>query len=76
MVGKLGHKGTVEDKLREQNKLTRLLCEKVNASGKVWVTSTMLDGCYAIRLMTAVSTTEEKHIDMAFEPFVKLAEEI
>jgi aromatic-L-amino-acid decarboxylase len=76
LVGKVGQEGAAEDKLSEGNKLTRSLCDKANGSGKVWVTSTVLDGRYAIRFMTAVSTTEKKHIDMAFELFVKLAEEV
>ncbi|RKU47657.1 hypothetical protein DL546_008917 [Coniochaeta pulveracea] len=76
VVSPVGHKESPENKLRRQNKLTRLLCEKANSSGKVWVTSTVLEERYAIRFMTAVSTTEERHIDMAFALFVELAEEV
>jgi aromatic-L-amino-acid decarboxylase len=65
-----------ETELEERNKLTRMLCERVNSSGKMWVTPTMLDGRYAIRFMTGVRTTEKEHIDKAFELFVKYAEEI
>lgn len=60
----------------EKNKLTKALCEKINTSGKMWVTPTLLDGRFAIRFMTGVRTTEQKHIDAAFESIVRYAEEI
>lgn len=68
----VGRDGTDEEKSR----LTKMLCEKVNGMGKLWVTSTVLDGKFGIRFMTGVRTTEKEHVDMAFETFVKCAEEI
>ncbi|KAK4152506.1 hypothetical protein C8A00DRAFT_44455 [Chaetomidium leptoderma] len=62
--------------LEERNALTRALYAKVNATGKMWLTSTELDGRFAIRLMTAVRTTEKEHIDMAVKTLVEVAEDV
>jgi aromatic-L-amino-acid decarboxylase len=59
----------------EKNKLTKALCEKINTSGKMWVTPTVLEAKFAIRFMTGVRTTEKKHVDAAFESIVTYAEE-
>ncbi|KAH6631731.1 pyridoxal phosphate-dependent transferase [Chaetomium tenue] len=62
--------------LEERNTQTRALYEKVNASGKMWLTSTELDGRFAIRLVTAVRTTEPEHIQTAIKTLVEIAEEV
>ncbi|KAH6856676.1 pyridoxal phosphate-dependent transferase [Chaetomium sp. MPI-CAGE-AT-0009] len=62
--------------LEERNTQTRELYEKVNATGKMWLTSTELDGRFAIRLMTAVRTTETEHIQTAVKTLVEIAEEV
>jgi aromatic-L-amino-acid decarboxylase len=62
--------------LEERNAQTRALYEKVNATGKMWLTSTELDGRFAIRLMTAVRTTETEHIQTAVKTLVEIAEEV
>ena len=62
--------------LEERNTQTRALYEKVNATGKMWLTSTELDGRFAIRLMTAVRTTETEHIQTAVKTLVEIAEEV
>ncbi|KAG7287961.1 hypothetical protein NEMBOFW57_007480 [Staphylotrichum longicolle] len=62
--------------LEERNALTRALYEKVNATGKIWLTSTELDGRFAIRLMTGVRTTEKEHVDTAVKTLVEIAEEV
>ena len=61
--------------LEEHNALTKTLYEKANASGKIWLTSTELDGRFAIRLMTGVRTTEREHVEAAFKTLVAIAEE-
>lgn len=58
----------------ERSERTRRLYERVNASGKMWVTSTVLDGRFAIRLMTGVRTTGEVHVQRAVETLVREAE--
>lgn len=65
-----------ESQLEIRNRVSKKLYEMVNASGKMWVTSTMLDGRFAIRVMTGVRTTEEEHMRMAFQMLVDLAEGI
>ena len=62
--------------LEERNALTRALYEKVNATGRLWVTSTQLDGIFAIRLMTGVRTTEREHVESSFKTLVEAAEEV
>ncbi|KAK3943801.1 pyridoxal phosphate-dependent transferase [Diplogelasinospora grovesii] len=60
----------------EGNVRTKELCERVNKSGKMWVTGTTLDGRFAIRFMTGVRTTEKEHVEMAFKMLVEVAEDI
>ncbi|KAJ4300414.1 hypothetical protein N0V88_003089 [Collariella sp. IMI 366227] len=62
--------------LEERNALTKALYEKVNGTGKIWLTSTELDGRFAIRLMTGVRTTEKEHIETAVNILVEIAEEL
>ncbi|KAM7206879.1 aromatic-L-amino-acid decarboxylase [Naviculisporaceae sp. PSN 640] len=59
-----------------RNERTKRLCEGINGSGRVWVTSTVLDGRFAIRFMTGVRTTEGKHVEGAFKLIVEVAEGI
>ncbi|KAK7743159.1 hypothetical protein SLS53_004244 [Cytospora paraplurivora] len=58
------------------NQVTRRLYEEVNRTGKVWVTGTVLDGRFAIRVMTANRLTEEEHVRAAFELIQATAERI
>lgn len=51
----------------QSNEWTRKMYEEVNQTGKIWVTSTVLEGKSAIRFMTANPRTEEKHVREAFE---------
>ncbi|EON96603.1 putative aromatic-l-amino-acid decarboxylase protein [Phaeoacremonium minimum UCRPA7] len=60
----------------EKNACTKELCETVNASGKIWITGTMLDGQFAIRVMTANQLTEEEHVRKGFQVIVETAEMI
>jgi len=61
----------------ERNGRTSRLYEAVNATGKLWATSTRLDGTtLAIRVMTANRLTREEHVDAAVELFVATAEKI
>ncbi|KAH6635436.1 pyridoxal phosphate-dependent transferase [Chaetomium sp. MPI-SDFR-AT-0129] len=63
-----------ETSLEERNALTRALYDRANATGKIWLTSTQLDGRFAIRLMTAVRTTEKEHIEAAVQTLTEVAE--
>lgn len=59
-----------------RDRLTRRLCEDINATGRVWVTGTVLDGRFAIRVMTANKMTEERHVRAAWELIEKTAERL
>ncbi|KAK2613495.1 hypothetical protein N8I77_000407 [Diaporthe amygdali] len=73
-VFRLAPRGVDSDERRSE--LTRALYEEVNRSGKLWVTSTVLDGKFAIRVMTGNITTEEQHVKAAFELILATAERI
>jgi aromatic-L-amino-acid decarboxylase len=75
MAGKGAQQGEAAT-LEEQNRLTKRLYEKINTSGKLWVTSTLLDGKFAIRMQTSVRTTELEHVDTAYKMIVSYAEEV
>lgn len=55
---------------------TKRLHEEVNKTGRVWVTSTLLEGKFAIRVQTANRQTEESHVKAAFELILETAERI
>ncbi|CAN8100007.1 unnamed protein product [Discula destructiva] len=58
------------------NILTKWVYEEINQTGKLWVTSTALEGTFVIRLMTANRLTEETHVREAFELIEKTAERL
>lgn len=60
----------------KKSELTRALYEEVNRSGKLWVTSTVLEGKFAIRVMTGNITTEEEHVKAAYELILATAERV
>ncbi|KAI3398788.1 hypothetical protein diail_8479 [Diaporthe ilicicola] len=64
------------DSEERRSELTRALYEAVNRSGKLWVTSTVLEGKFAIRVMTGNVTTEEEHVKAAFELILATAEKV
>lgn len=58
------------------NKLNRLLHEKINSSGKIFLTHTLLRGRYTLRFVVATWTTQEKHVRHAWEIIRHQAEEL
>ncbi|KAJ4390763.1 hypothetical protein N0V93_004361 [Gnomoniopsis smithogilvyi] len=58
------------------NARTKRLYEEVNATGRIWVTSTVLEGRFAIRVMTANRQTEEGHVRAAWELIESTADKI
>lgn len=59
-----------------RDRLTRRLLEEVNATGRVWLTGTVLEGRFAIRVMTANKMTEERHVRAAWELMEATAERL
>jgi len=51
----------------ELNRLNAVLLEKVNQSGKVFLTHTSLKGSYVIRMAIGQRTTTERHVREAWE---------
>ena len=60
----------------EANRVTKEVYERVNASGEIFLTSGVVAGTYAIRVVSGSPQTEEKYIRKAFDILVKTAEEV
>ncbi len=54
-------------RLREGDEASRALLEKLNASGKMYLTHTVLGGRYALRLCVGQTHVEERHVREAWE---------
>lgn len=66
----------VGEDVERANARTKKLYEAVNATGRIWVTSTVLEGKFAIRVMTANRQTEDGHVRAAWELIESTAERI
>ncbi|KAL9090293.1 MAG: hypothetical protein Q9165_005326 [Trypethelium subeluteriae] len=60
----------------EANRITKEVYERVNASGEIFLTSGVVAGTYAIRVVSANERAEEKYLRKAFDILVKTAEEV
>lgn len=58
----------------EVNARTEKLYDMLNASGKVYLTSTVVNGQFAIRVSTSTAAVREEHIQATFELIVKETE--
>jgi aromatic-L-amino-acid decarboxylase len=58
------------------NELNRRLLERINASGRVFLTHTTLRGKYTLRLVVGQRTTEERHVRQAWDIIAAAAREI
>lgn len=67
---------TLSSDLERANEITRLVYEKINAEGKIFLTSTVVQGVYAIRVVSANPQADREHLKNAFEILVKTTEEI
>jgi len=64
---------SAEAQFREAaNQITKEVYEKVNAQGEYFLTSTMMDGLYVIRVVSATVNAEEKYLKGVFELLVEL----
>ena len=64
------------EQLKEANIITKEVYELVNAQGEIFITSTMLNGVYAIRVVSANPKAEEKWIRKAFDIITQAAEQV
>lgn len=71
-----GGGGEEEEDVARGEAWTRRLHEEVNKTGRVWLTGTVLDGRFAIRVMTANRLTEEAHVRAAWELIETTADRI
>jgi aromatic-L-amino-acid decarboxylase len=62
-----------EEKLNEIN---RDLMHKINKTGKIYLTHTKLNGTYTLRMVTANTHLEERHIESAWEMITRAANEL
>ncbi len=62
--------------LETRNKLTKDVYELVNKRGEIYITSSVIAGVYAIRVVSANPMAEEKYVRRAFDIIVGVAEEV
>jgi len=60
----------------DANALTKEVYELVNRQGEIFLTSSVIAGNYAIRVVSANPKAEEKYIRKAFELLVQTAESV
>jgi len=60
----------------EQDKLSKEIYELINKRGEIYLTSTVVGGDYAIRVVSANPLAEEKFLHKAFNILVATTEEI
>jgi len=58
------------------DELNRRLLERINASGRVFLTHTTLRGKYTLRLVVGQRTTEESHVRQAWDVVTAAAREV
>ena len=66
---------TSSKQLAEANEITKKVCELINSRGEIFLTSGIVEGIYAIRVVSANPKTEEKYILKAFDILVRTTEE-
>jgi aromatic-L-amino-acid decarboxylase len=60
----------------EQDKMTKDVYETINKRGEIYITSSVVDGLYVIRVVSANPLAEEKYIRKAFKILVETTEEL
>lgn len=56
--------------------VTKKVYELINSRGEIFITSTVIDGVYVIRVVSANPLAEEKYIRKAFDIVVRTSEEV
>lgn len=65
-----------DTKLARMNEITKEVYEQVISKGQIYLTSGVVNGIYAIRVVSANPKTEEKYIRRAFDIIVENAEDV
>jgi aromatic-L-amino-acid decarboxylase len=58
------------------DELNQALLDRLNRSGKLYLTHTVLDGCYALRLCVGQTNTEARHVEQAWKLIEETAAEL
>nr|ABJ16446.1 tyrosine decarboxylase [Aristolochia contorta] len=62
-----GGGGDDEEGLDAVNELNRKLLESINASGRIYMTHSVVGGVYMIRFAVGASLTEDRHVNLAWK---------
>ncbi|CAF9921235.1 MAG: hypothetical protein GOMPHAMPRED_002265 [Gomphillus americanus] len=60
----------------EANALTQAVYEAINAAGKIFITSTVVNDVYAIRVVSANPLTDVEHVRAGFDEIVRVTEKV
>lgn len=72
-----GHHRTRETEMSTKaNATTKEVYERINATGEIFLTATMIKDVYAIRVVSANEQTDEPHLRKAFEILVRTTDEV
>lgn len=71
-----GQSGTVVKPDEKADAVTKEVYETINARGEIFITSTVMAGVYAIRVVSANERAEEKYVRRAFDILVETSEEV
>lgn len=58
------------------NALTKIIYERINAAGEIYLTSSVVEGIYAIRIVSANERADEEHLRKAFDILVTTTESV
>lgn len=62
--------------LATANRITKEVYELINSRGEIFLTSGVVNGVYAIRIVSANPKADEEHLRKAFDILVATAEEV
>ena len=63
--------GYEDRQLQRANAITKRVYEAINAAGEIFLTSSVVKGVYAIRVVSGNENTEEQHLRKAFDILVR-----
>ena len=63
--------GSEDRQLQRANAITKRVYEAINAAGEIFLTSSVIKGVYAIRVVSGNENTEEQHLRKAFDILVR-----
>ena len=67
---------TSKEERDRANALTKKIYDSINAAGEIFLTSSVVQGIYSIRIVSANEHTDEVHLRRAFEILVNTAETV